>query len=109
MDTIICGVVLWIICGDGGDGTHRDDLLLDAADGQHLAGERDLARHGERARGPAQRQRQQRRGDGAAGRRAVLGRGALGHVQVQVAATTPFIIIRFLNVRSLFIYLPCTT
>lgn len=76
-------------------GTHHDvgdagtlggeDLLLDAADGQHLAAQRDLARHGRVLAHLALGQRRgQGGGDGDARRRAVLGRGALRHVDMDV-------------------------
>ena len=64
-----------------------DDLLLDAADGQDLAREGDLARHREvLARGDPRRERQQRRRERHARRRPVLGRRAVGEVDVQVRA-----------------------
>ena len=63
------------------------DLLLDAAHGQHAPGERHLAGHRHaRAHGPAGEQRDDGGHERDAGRGAVLGDGALGHVQVQVDA-----------------------
>ena len=62
-----------------------DDLLLDATHGQHEAAQGDLARHRDVvAHEAASEQRGERRDDGDAGRRAVLGDGALGEVQVHV-------------------------
>ena len=60
-------------------------LLLYAAHGQHLAAQRYLACHGGVLAHLALRKgRGYRRGDGDSGRRAVLGRGAFGHVDVYV-------------------------
>lgn len=65
-------------CGRTGLGTHRDGLLLDAAHWQDLAGEGDLACHGQVVpHRPVHGQREQGCDDGAAGARAVLGGGAL--------------------------------
>ena len=63
----------------------RQQLLLQAADRQHLAAQRDLTRHRHIGahRNPGQR-RHQRRAHPDTGTRAVLGRGALGHVDVDV-------------------------
>ena len=62
-----------------------EHLLLHAADREHLAGERDLPGHGDvlahRAPGEGRDQRGRHR---HAGRGAVLGHGAGGHVQVDV-------------------------
>src|SRR5207253_2097951 len=63
----------------------RQHLLLDAADRQHLAAERDLSRHGDvRPNRTAGQQRGERGGDGDARRRPVLGNRARGYVDVQV-------------------------
>jgi len=63
------------------------DLFLDAADGEHPARERDLARHGHsRPHRTAGELRNQRGHEGHARGRAVLGDGALGDVEVQVHA-----------------------
>ena len=61
-------------------------LLLDAADRQHPALQRDLAGHADaRPHRPAGEQADQRGGHGDAGRRAVLGHGAGGDVHVEAA------------------------
>ena len=63
----------------------REHLLLDPADRQQAAGQRDLARHGEPARhGHAPDRRQQRGRQGDSRRGPVLGDRALGHVHVDV-------------------------
>ena len=62
-----------------------EHLLLDAADRQHLAAQRDLAGHRHVvAHRPSGEQRRQRGRDGDAGGRAVLRHRAGGHVDVQV-------------------------
>ena len=67
----------------------RQHLLLHAADRQHLAAQRDLAghRHVAADRNPGQR-RDERGGHRDAGRRAVLRDRALGHVDVDVDASS---------------------
>src|SRR5580658_197677 len=67
-------------------GTQRgEQLLLQSADGQHFAAQGDFAGHGDVAPDRNLGQRTgQRRGHGDAGRWAVLGDRALGHMQVQV-------------------------
>ena len=63
----------------------RQHLLLDAADRQHVAAQRDLAGHRDvAAHPPSGEQRHQRHGDGHARRGPVLRYGALRHVQVDV-------------------------
>ena len=73
------------IDGRDADAVGGQQLLLHAADRQHLAAQRDLAGHGHVA---AHRHLGERRDEGRghrdAGRRAVLGDGALGHVDVDV-------------------------
>src|SRR3954453_21574538 len=65
-------------------------LLLEPADWQHLAGERDLAGHGDIvAHGAAGHQRAQRGGDRDAGARPVLGDRAGGPVYVDVVLGEP--------------------
>jgi hypothetical protein len=66
-------------------GAGREDLLLDAADGQHLAAQRDLAGHRHVAADLASRERRDHRGrDRDAGRGPVLRDRALRHVDVDV-------------------------
>lgn len=63
-----------------------EDLLLEAADGQDLAAEADLARHGNvGVDARLCHERDEGRQDGDARARAVLADRALGHVQVDVA------------------------
>ena len=63
-----------------------DHLLADAADREHLPGQRQLAAHGQGAADALTAgQRYQRRGDGNPRARAVLGCRALRHVQVHHA------------------------
>jgi len=60
-------------------------LLLQSADGQHLAAQRDLAGHGDvAAHGNLGQGAGQCGGHGDAGRRAVLGDCAFRHVQMQI-------------------------
>ena len=68
----------------GETGTVRGQhLLLDSADRQHLALQRDLASHADgRLDGPVGQQRDERGGHGDAGRRPVLGNGAGRNVDV---------------------------
>ncbi|GKT85280.1 LOW QUALITY PROTEIN: hypothetical protein Ct61P_03130 [Colletotrichum tofieldiae] len=62
-----------------------DRLLAQAADAEDLAGERELARHGNGGvDGGVEGEREERGGHGDAGRGAVLGHGAVWHVQVQL-------------------------
>ena len=73
-----------MIARDAGAGG-GEDLVLDAADREHLAAQRDLAGHGDVAmHGDLRDRREQRRGHGDAGRRAVLRDRALGDVDVDV-------------------------
>ena len=61
----------------------REHLLLDPADGKHLAPQRDLPGHGEIAPDrPAGGERGQGCHDGHSRRRSVLGNGPRGHVHV---------------------------
>ena len=65
----------------------REQLLLQAADGQHVSPERELAGHGQGATdGPLGQDGEHGGGDGDPGRGPVLGDGALRHVHVQVVA-----------------------
>ena len=62
-----------------------EQFLLQAADGQNLATQRDFAGHGDVAANRNLGQRAgERRGHGDAGRGAILGNRAFGHMQVQV-------------------------
>src|SRR5262245_36621616 len=68
----------------------RQQLLLQAADRQHAAAQRDLAGHGDVAvDGNAGHHRHDGGHHGDAGRRAVLRRGALRHVHVDVLLVEP--------------------
>ena len=63
----------------------RQQFLLQAADRQHFAAQRDLAGHGDiRAHRNLGERRHQRRAHADTGARAVLRRRAFGHVQVDV-------------------------
>jgi hypothetical protein len=72
--------------GDAGPlGCHH--LFADAADWQHLSGEGQFTGHRQRPVDvPPRGERDQRGGQGDAGTRAILGGGAFGHMQVDVAA-----------------------
>ena len=78
---------------DGADAAavRREELLLQAPDGGDLAAQRDLARHRHVGahRNPGQC-RHEGRGHRDARARAVLGRGAIGHVDVNVALLEQF-------------------
>src|SRR4051794_3278639 len=70
----------------------RQRLLLQAADRQHQAGERDLAGHrGVRAHGPPRYQRRERRGQRDSGARPILGNRACRHVDVHVVVGEPLV------------------
>src|ERR1700722_1675250 len=83
------GQVLLIVLGDEHGletaAQRRQQLLLQAANRQHAAAQGDLAGHGDvLAHRIARQHRDDRSHHGHAGRRPVLGRGALGHVNVDV-------------------------
>ena len=83
------GQILDVLLGDERQLDARtlgsQQLLLQASDGQHLAAQRDLAGHGHiGTHRNAGQHRHQRRGHGDTRAGAVLGRGALGHVDVDV-------------------------
>src|SRR6266404_1976131 len=81
--------VLDVLLGDqhlpDATASRREQFLLETADWEHFAAQRDFACHRDvRAHRNAGQYRHDRRADGRAGARPVLGRGTLGQVNVQV-------------------------